>query len=401
MLKNRILAFLHRKFDGYCFEEYMIMAVVCCMFLPFYISLTAVVVAVLYMIGKNKIPALFKQYPSAKWMMLFCILTFFVSLFHNNQLGALCSIGLIIVFLFILFYRSIITPRLFELITDACCIISLFCFAWALLEYHSIINSLDYEVFSLQIEDDPSHRVNSTFFNANYYAMMVEFLILICVYKMMNAKTPRRIVFYIITISCNLFGLYLSGCRTAWIPFLLTLPLMFLLNNHRRFFMSTLALMIVFGIMVLIDPEIFPRSDSFMKYLEIRLDIWQAALKGIQAHPLFGQGPLTYYHSYMLYGGPPTEHAHSVYLDPFLSFGIIGVCLIGIYFYQNGKEVYRLYKYKYNVRLFSLILAFILTVMIHGILDYTIFWVQTGLLFLLVLSASGMYFNQKALKNKI
>lgn len=390
--------FLHRKFDGYSIEEYMIMIVVSCIYLPFYCSLIALVLVLLYLLYKGRIKEILAQYPASKVPLIFSCLTGVVSILYKNYLGAVCALGLFVVFLFVYFFRSIISKRLFELIVDASCIVSLFCFGWALLEYYSIIQSLDYEFFDLTIADDPYYRVNSTFFNANYYAMMVEFLILMCVYKMMDAKTLRRIVFYVVTIFCNLIGLYLSGCRTAWIPFIITVPLMFLLNNHKKFFVCTIAVIVCAAGLFLFAPDIFPRSDSFGLYLDTRVDIWQAAIRGIMDHPLLGQGPLTYFHAYAQYGGPPTQHAHSVFLDPFLSFGILGVGLIGMYFYQNGKEIWHLYSQKLNVRLFSLIISFILTVLIHGLLDYTIFWVQTGQIFLLVLAASSMYTNTSCSK---
>ena len=75
-----------------------------------------------------------------------------------------------------------------------------------------------------------------------------------------------------------------------------------------------------------------------------RSNIWETAVKGIQAHPLLGKGPLTYFHIYKQYHGHPTQHAHSIYLDPILSHGIIGVILAGIYFAGNLKEVYLLLK---------------------------------------------------------
>ena len=43
--------------------------------------------------------------------------------------------------------------------------------------------------------------------------------------------------------------------------------------------------------------------------------------------------------------------------------------------------------------LFALIVAFLLTVLIHGIADYTINWIQTAMLFLMVFSASAIYVN--------
>lgn len=394
-LWNRAVNFYHRKFDGYDFEEYLIMAAVCSIFLPFFCSLIVITCILSYLLLKGRLLSIIKEYPKSYYVIGFCILTGAVSIFYKNYLGAVCSIGILLVFLFILFYRTKVTTRLFELIVDASCIISLFCFVWALMEYYSIVKILDFDFFTFEVVDNPIYRVNSTFFNANYYAMMIEFLILMCVYKMMNVKSTRRVVFYLITITCNLLGLYLSGCRTAWLAFLVTIPMMFLLNNHKKFFIGTISIFVVGAVALIIDPQLFPRFDSLISYFGVRTDIWNVAIQGIMDHPLLGQGPLTYFHSFKHYGGHPTEHAHSVYLDPFLSFGIIGVALLVPYFYQNGKEIWRLYKRKIDIRLFSLVLAFLLTVLIHGIMDYTIFWVQTAQIFLLVLSAPSMYFNKR------
>ena len=396
LLIQRALNFYHRKFDGYDFEEYLIMAAVCSIFLPFFCSLTLIGIILLYLLCKGRMPAIIKEYPKAYYVFAFCALTGAVSLFYQNYLGAVCTLGIAAVFLFILFYRTKVTARLFELIVDACCIISLFCFLWALMEYYSIVQTLDYDFFTFEVADEPMYRVNSTFFNANYYGMMVEFLILMCVYKMMNVKTTRRVIFYLITITCNLLGLYLSGCRTAWLAFLITIPLMFLFNNHKKFFIGTISIFMIGAIALFIDPQLFPRYDNLLMYFDVRTDIWNTALHGIKEHFLLGQGPLTYMHAFRQYGGPPTQHAHSLYLDPLLSFGIIGIVMLIPYFYQNGKEIWHLYKQRINIRLFSLILAFLLTVLIHGLMDYTIFWVQTAQIFLLVLSASSIYTNQRS-----
>ena len=317
-----------------------------------------------------------------------------MAFFYKNWLGAVCGVAILLIFLFVFYYRTYINKRLFELLLDACCIISLFCVVWALMEYVRIINRLDYHFLDLVIEDSPKDRVNSTFFNANYYAMMIEFIVLICVYKMMQVKTLRRIVFYLFTIAANLFALYLTGCRTAWIPFVVTVPFMFLMNKRFGFFSFSMGAIAVSGISLLVYPELMQRTSILGDFLK-RAKIWKTAVKGIKAHPLFGEGPLTYYHIYKQYGGHPTQHAHNVILDPLLSHGLIPCIILLVYLGSNLKEVWLLFKRRIDMRLFSLIVAFLLTVLIHGILDYTIYWVQTSLLFFIVFSASSIYFHKE------
>lgn len=70
------------------------------------------------------------------------------------------------------------------------------------------------------------------------------------------------------------------------------------------------------------------------------------------------------------YNGHLTQHAHSVYLDPLLSFGIIGLACLVPYVYDNCK---RLYKVKEHYSYIALVMGFIGVLLIHGILDYTIF----------------------------
>lgn len=391
---ERLKAFFHRKLDGFTLDEYIIMFVVCSIFLPFYCCLIAIACTLVYLLVKKRWKNIINEVPRSKWAIGFCLLTSLVAFVNGNYLGGVCAIGILLLLLFIFYYRTIINKRLFELLLDACCIISLFCFAWALMEYFRIIHRLDYSFLELRVEDNPKDRINSTFFNANYYAMMIEFLVLICVYKMMQVKTMRRIVFYIVTIVCNLFALYLTGCRTAWVPFVVTIPFMFLINKRMGYFGTTMGTLGAGGIALLLKPDILQRTSIFTDFLK-RANIWQTAWKGIQAHPLLGEGPLTYYHIYPLYHGHPTQHAHSVYLDPFLSHGVIGVAIFAVYLGSNLKQVWRLFQRRIDMRLFSLIVACILTVLIHGILDYTVYWVQTGFLFLLILSSSSIYFHKE------
>ena len=391
---ERFMGFLHRKLDHFSFEEYLVIFVLCTVFLPFYCSIFAMIGVIGYLFYKKRMKEILEDIPFSKVVILANIISFIVSMIAENYLGAACSVMVLFIFLFIFFYRSIVNKRLFELLMDACCIISWFCAIYAFAEYTKIVHRLNYDVFSFIIEDNPKHRINSTFFNANYYAMMIEFIVLICIYKMMQVKTKRRIVFYVSTILVNLFILYLTGCRTAWIPFVVTIPFLFLMNKRFLYFSMTMSAYAGAAGILLLKPGIFQRTTLFTDFGK-RFKIWNCAFKGIKAHPWFGEGPLTYYHIYKQYQGHPTQHAHSVYLDPILSYGIIGVLLLGTYFVSNLKEVYIMLKRRLDLRLCSLILACILTILIHGILDYTIYWNQTALIFLIILGSSSIYFHKQ------
>ena len=72
---EKAIAFYHRKFDGYDIEQYMIMAVVCSIFLPFFCSLTVIALTLLYLLWKGRLYSIIRSYPKAYPVYGFCVLS--------------------------------------------------------------------------------------------------------------------------------------------------------------------------------------------------------------------------------------------------------------------------------------------------------------------------------------
>lgn len=378
-------------------QRYIIVAVLS-MFLPFYICGSILAFLTIRLLIKGEIQQAYRTVHNSQYILYFCILIFLVSLFYQNYLGALCSIFILILLSFILYYRMHITKELFEFITQCIIILSVLAALYGLIEYMGILNSLDINEFEVIIFNSPKRRVNSVFFNANYYAMMIEFFVCLAFYKILQIKNIKKeykmLIYYTLTIALNLFLLVLTACRTAWFALAGGIIIMLIFDQHFKACLTLLGGCLISGIYFLFNPSRFPRVDTIIDYFFTRMDIWQVAIKNIISHPLFGEGPMTYYHVYSLYDGHPTEHAHSIYLDPLLCFGIVGICTIFPYVFDNIKRLYFLWKSKQDRTLVALILGFIIMIFIHGILDYTIFFVQTGFLFLMVASSFDIYKNQ-------
>ena len=49
--------------------------------------------------------------------------------------------------------------------------------------------------------------------------------------------------------------------------------------------------------------------------MEERVSIWNAGMTLFKQNPFWGEGPLTYMHSYPRIFAPYHEHAHSIYID--------------------------------------------------------------------------------------
>ncbi len=362
------------------------------LFLPIYLCLPLLLCIIFYLIYKGEILKAYKSIDKSCYIIYFCILSFIVSLYYKNYVGALCVVGILLLMTFILFYRMYIDRRLFEYILRLTIFLSLFAAFIGFIEYTNILDKNGIDSFQIIIYSKRTNRINSMYFNANYYAMMLEFFICIAFYKICilykDFKHKYKSIFkYTLTILINLFMLLLTGCRTAWPALAVGLLVIVILDKHKHLCFILGCIVVCSILFFIVNPDKFPRIDSVVSYFFTRKGIWMTAIENIKVHPLFGEGPMTYWHIYHLYNGHNTHHAHSVYLDPILNFGIIGISIIFPYVYSNIKRIISLSKNKRYRPLFALIISFIMMVLVHGVMDVTIFFVHTALLFMFIISA--------------
>lgn len=375
-------------------QRYIIVAIFS-MFLPFYMCAGVLLFLTIRLLIKGKIQEAYKQIPATKYILIFCGLSAIVSLCYQNYIGILCCAGILLILSFILYYRMHITPELFEFITNVIIVMSIFAAFYGLIEYIGILSSFDIDQFELIIFNNPQDRINSFFFNANYYAMMIEFFVCITFYKILKLNDLKqefkKFFYYVLVILLNLFLLILTACRTAWPTLVVGILVMLIVDKHYKTCSCIFACAMFIVLYFLLNPSQFPRVDNIIDYFFTRTDIWHVAIENIKTHPLFGEGPMTYMHIYPLYNGHPTEHAHSIYLDPILCFGIVGVLTIVPYIKSNIQRLYHLWKKNIDSTLVALIVCFTAMIFTHGILDYTVFFVQTGFLYLLIASSFDIY----------
>ncbi|MEG0367010.1 MAG: O-antigen ligase family protein [Coprobacillus sp.] len=378
-------------------QRYIIVAILS-LFIPFYMCAGVIVFLTLRLLYKGEIQKAYKETPKSKCILIFTGLAFVVSLIYQNYVGALCSVGILLILSFVLYYRQHITVKLFDFITNCIIVLSVFAALYGLVEYIGILNSFDIDRFEIRIFNRPKDRVNSVFFNANYYAMMIEFFVCITFYKILQLKSIvkeyKKFGYYSLVIALNLFLLVLTACRTAWPALGAGILVMLIIDKRYKSCAGIFSLFLLICVYFVFNPTKFPRVDNIIDYFMTRADIWSVAIQNIKTHFFFGEGPMTYMHVYPLYNGHPTEHAHSIYLDPLLCFGIVGLLTIMPFVYENIKRIYRLWKLKIDKTLVALMVAFVVMIFVHGVLDYTIFFVQTGILFLLIASSFDIYKDQ-------
>lgn len=366
------------------------------MFLPFYITLIIHAIELIILLKRGELVEAYKNTKASYFILLFCALLAIVSLFYQNYLGILVTVGILMLGSFAVYYRQHISAESFEFFMDTTLILSLVAALVAIIQYFIILHRFNIDGFELIIFNTPKNRVDSFYFNANYYAMMIEFWVGIAFYKILRLTQEEHVNFkkiggYCIIILINLFTLVLSGCRTAWPAMLAGLAIMLLFAHFYKLFGLIVAGGMASAGFLFTHKSYIPRASNITKYLGVRQKIWRAAIASIKDHPLFGEGPLTYMHIWKQYNGHNTQHAHNIFLDPPLSFGIVGILMILPYLISCIKRTYITYKLHKNDTLVALIIGLIVMTYIHGLLDYTIFFIQTSFTLFMVISSFDIY----------
>ncbi len=354
--------------------------------------ITVLAVICMYLLFTGRLKEVYTSMPKSYLIHIFTLVSMIVSIYYKNYIGALCCIGVWVILSVILFYSQHITKDFFEKLIDVMIFLSIFCALYGLFEYTRILSNFT-DDFTLIILNSPENRLNSVFFNANYYAMMIEFFVLMCCYKILKVDNVKRVIYYFIVIGINLFLLYLTGCRSAWPALGCAILVLLLVEKRFKIFILILTIAFIAFIFFIINPQYFPRTNNIIEYFGIRVDIWEIAIQGILDFPLFGQGPLTYMHIYQNYGNGImyTQHAHSIYLDPILCYGVVGLAIIAPYVFSNLSALYQCIKSKKDPTLMALIISVLAVTLIHGLLDYTVYFIQTGFVFLMLMSSFYMY----------
>lgn len=346
------------------------------LFLPFYFSVVTVsAVAIITMLDYSRRAKAFES-PYTKLLLSSMVGSFFVAAVYNNYWGMGYSLLLMAVVISGLYLKSIMTRQLFHQILDLACASSVLSAVVAYVQ--------KFYMYGIQ----PEYRPVSTFTNANYYGAMIEFVVLAAVYRMITNPKDRK--FYGAIIGLNLIGLYLSASMSACFALICGLLVMLFFKKKYKLMTLLLVFSVAFAALSLFVPELFPRVEAIDHTFGQRLSIWQTAIKGIEQHPLLGQGPTAYRIICAELNGYVTFHCHNLLLDSLLNFGFIGTGAISIYILAQCRLLYLRFRNRICTNMNILMLAVFASVMVHGLTDVTIFWIQTGALFMIIFSCTGI-----------
>lgn len=358
-------------------DDRIILGLTVSLFLSVYVTAAALAVTVGYLIKKGMLGEIIRTVPRGKALVAFALLGAAVSLLRGNWVGLLASAGVLCVALVALYVRSIMTRPLLKRVIRTACVASILCLPVAIVQ--------------LALSGDPSFRAPATFKNPNYYAAILEFVFLVCVNQLMMPGSRGEKLLYSMTLAANLVSLYICNCRSSLMVVMIVTPVLLLI--HRRYRWAAVDLVASLAVMLLlkVEPGLFQRMEESGHDFLVRQSIWENALKGFLETPLLGRGPLGYIELARTQGLTFRVHAHNVALDLLLNYGLMGASLLAVYFSGVGKTLWMLLKTKADNHLCAMALGLVAAVAVHGVTDVTIFSLQVGLLFALLIGCTGVY----------
>ncbi|CVW43852.1 O-Antigen Polymerase family [Streptococcus pneumoniae] len=373
------------KLKGLSSKELILLGIILSIFLPFYLFVVVLCLYIISLIFTRDMKSILQKMGEHPMLLLFLSYSTVISILAQNWMGLVASVGMFLFTIFFLHYQSILSHKFFRLILQFVLFGSVLSAAFASLEHFQIVKKFNYAFLSPNMQVWHQNRAEVTFFNPNYYGIICCFCIMIAFYLFTTTKLNWLKVFCVIAGFVNLFGLNFTQNRTAF-PAIIAGAIIYLfttIKNWKAFWLSIGVFAI--GLSFLFSSDLGVRMGTLDSSMEERISIWDAGMALFKQNPFWGEGPLTYMHSYPRIHAPYHEHAHSLYIDTILSYGIVGTILLVLSSVAPVRLMMDMSQESGKRPIIGLYLSFLTVVAVHGIFDLALFWIQSGFIFLLVM----------------
>ena len=366
-------------------QEGLLLGVILSIFLPFYLFVIIFISYLLWLVYTGEMKGILKRLSQHSVLLFFIAYSTAISLLAQNVMGVVSSVDMFLFAIFFYYYQAQLTPKFFRLTIEGVLASSVLAAVFAALEHFQIVKKFDYTFLSPRMQVWHQNRAEVAFFNPNYYGIICCFCIMIGFYLISTTKLRWLRIFSMIAIFANLFGLNFTQNRTAFpaIIFGAIIYLFTTIKNWRAFWLSIGVFGV--GLAFLFSSDLGVRMGTLDSSMEERVSIWNAGMALFKQNPFWGEGPLTYMHSFPRIGAPYHEHAHSIYIDTILSYGVVGIVLLGIASATPVRMLIDMSQVPSKRSILGLYLSFLTVVAVHGIFDLALFWIQSSFIFLLVM----------------
>lgn len=244
------------------------------------------------------------------------------------------------------------------------------------------------------IYSDVHTRVFSTLYNPNVLGSYLVLIIALTLGTIGTAEGSRSVKLFVILLAAY-FCLFFTFSRGAWMAMLISVVALFLFYRQKKTILFIFAALALFSI-----PEynhIINRMNIHLFQADAssstRMLIWQGAWKIIENNWLTGVGlgnfSLALAH-YLPVKSFQIFHAHNTYLHLLAETGILGFISAAIFYATTVRKAYHVYAKSANQQVANLglaILVAMLGLLVHGLVDATLFapqltvffWILAGL----------------------
>lgn len=317
-----------------------------------------------------------------KWSFfwLFVAYALVLAWMNNNTQGVIAALYIVLLYMVVVHFKKSMTPSRYNFMQYQVVIVSLINFffnfmnmspSWA----KPITDLLDTFIARGHLPQFRAgyFRAYSTFDNPNIYAFVL-MIVLLVIFNQIELqiafKRYKEAAFYGGAFLVNSYALVLTQTRSIWIA--LGLGMIVILIAQERW--TQLKVLIFLGslaaLVMLMNPELFPRFSQMEDHAPIRFNIWQNALSQIKKNPYFGQGFFTYPLHF------DNSDAHNIFIDVLLNFGILGTLILGVFIVE---VVMRYLKDAHPLDL-PLAVGLVFATVIYGIFDIPLYAIQPSLI---------------------
>lgn len=302
--------------------------------LDWYVTIILGAILFVYLVTEKEFPPLFFNNIN-KWLILFFIVNIaasFLSPYPTASVNGM--IVLVQVYIFIFFNLAFLTERgIFHILPVVLAVSS---------GLNGMFAGLDYFFGVTPFYEKEVIRAFGLTLGANNLSLMSLFVIPPIVNKLLNAESPKAVLFYILLIVFNISGLVSSESRGGFLVFFITLIMILIINRHLfqpRFL--GLAISVICLCMVVVGTAIpdtyIQRQQSLLaeqkdSSIQRRTAYIRVAAHSFWNYPILGTGPRTFPRVWLdsretLFFEMDDRGVHNTYLNVLVGTGIVGLAV--------------------------------------------------------------------------
>ncbi|MDO4431909.1 MAG: O-antigen ligase family protein [Aerococcaceae bacterium] len=350
---------------------------------PFYVSGLLVVIALVAMLVDQR-KLIFTRLKTIGWLGVFIVFAGVNAALNRHWIGAMIAVAMFLFAIFFNVVRQYMTLELYQCCLKLLSLGNIVAGSIACWNYMSYLRKHAQAWTYILTDPSPRFRAESTFFNANYYGMFCLFVLVIHLYLWQKKPTKLWRFVYIISSFLAVIGLILTASRMVYLA-LAAAIVWFILSLDKRWLKWTLIGSVVVVAIIIAKPTLLPRMSSLQHAVDDRLALWQTGWQIFIRNPLLGRGPLSYVKYYYLFDTKAAMHSHQLLIEMLGNYGLYGLFLLTIAVTPFIRRMVAAYQNPSVRQEWSLATSAIVIVLVHGLTDVSVFWLQTGYVFLVLL----------------